>query len=54
MAKALCFYRDLTGIAKKRIRELMMYADMIEHRADTAFPQAGADCRGCALTVFMA
>jgi hypothetical protein len=54
MAKGLCFYRDLTEIAERRIRELIAHADMAERRADAPLPQAGAYYRACALTVFMA
>lgn len=54
MAQPLCFYRDLTDIAEKRIEELILQARTAEQRADAPFPEAGGYYRACALTVFLA
>ena len=54
MAQPLCFYRDLTDIAEKRISELILQAGTVERRDDAPFPEAGGYYRACALTVFLA
>ncbi|WP_194712607.1 hypothetical protein [Noviherbaspirillum soli] len=54
MAQPLCFYRDLTEIAEKRITELILQAGTAERRDDAPFPEAGGYYRACALTVFLA
>lgn len=54
MAQPLCFYRDLTDIAEKRISELILQANVAEGRDDALFPEAGGYYRACALTVFLA